>query len=169
MHTIQAEHGAFPGPNRNTVEVRLATSADANDVYQLIEEYYEAVEVVVRDDRGTILQYLSGAGSGVWLALVDGAPAGCVLLRPLPGKPDIGEVKRMYVRPAFRGRAIASRLMSSLAEHARAAGMQWLYLDTKDDLLPAIRFYEQRGFERCERYNDNPQATIFMRKRLGSD
>jgi GNAT superfamily N-acetyltransferase len=44
-----------------------------------------------------------------------------------------------------------------------------LYLDTKDDLDPAIRFYQRHGYKRCGRYNNNPQATIFMRKRLVDD
>ncbi len=72
----------------------------------------------------------------------------------------------MYVRPRFRRQGLAELLMDTLERHARAATADWLYLDTKDDLLPAIRFYERRGFERCPRYNDNPQATIFMRKRV---
>ena len=60
-------------------------------------------------------------------------------------------------------------------EHTiRIRGMQQLaesnvlavYLDTKDDLVGAIKLYDRLGYERCARYNDNPQATIFMRKRL---
>lgn len=72
----------------------------------------------------------------------------------------------MYVRPAYRGRGIARRLLTELETFAVARGVQWLYLDSKDDLVEAIRFYERSGYERCERYNDNPQATIFMRKAL---
>ena len=52
-------------------------------------------------------------------------------------------------------------------QRLRQAGHSAVYLDTKDDLHAAIRLYDQLGYERCERYNDNPQATIFMRKRLG--
>jgi GNAT superfamily N-acetyltransferase len=79
-----------------------------------------------------------------------------------------GEVKRLYVKPAMRGRKIADGLLGALEEYAVAFGYRTLYLDTKDDLLAAIKFYERHGYERCERYNQNPQATIFMRKGLGT-
>ena len=56
--------------------------------------------------------------------------------------------------------------MQAAEEHARREGTQWLYLDTKDDLHAAIRFYLSTGYQPCPRYNDNPQATIFLRKQL---
>jgi len=56
--------------------------------------------------------------------------------------------------------------MDALEAHARERGYTELFLDTKDDLLAAIRFYERRGYKRVPRYNDNPQATIFMRRVL---
>ena len=44
--------------------------------------------------------------------------------------------------------------------------MNWIYLDTYDDLKAAIALYIRRGYETCERYNDNPQATVFLRKQI---
>jgi GNAT superfamily N-acetyltransferase len=76
------------------------------------------------------------------------------------------EVKRLYVRPAFRGLHLAHALMQAAEQHARAAELQWLYLDTKDDLHAAIHFYLSTGYQPCPRYNDNPQATLFLRKQL---
>ena len=76
------------------------------------------------------------------------------------------EVKRLYVRPAFRGLGLAHALMQAAEEHARAGGLEWLYLDTKDDLHAAIHFYLGTGYQPCPRYNDNPQATLFLRKQL---
>jgi GNAT superfamily N-acetyltransferase len=125
-------------------------SGDA--AFTLIDEYYEAVGVMVRDDREVPEQCM-------WVAYCDGQPAGCVALRT-------DEVKRMFVRPAFRGRGIARRLLTELETFAAARGAKWLYLDSMDDLVEAIGFYERSGYEPCERYNDNPQATIFMRKAL---
>jgi len=75
-------------------------------------------------------------------------------------------VKRLYVQPAHRGLGIAASLLESLHGYAKAAGYEWLYLDSKDDLKVAHAFYETRGYVRCPRYGDNPQATIFMRKQL---
>ncbi len=132
----------------------------ADAAFGLIEQYYEAVGVVVQDDREVLEQY-------VWVAYCDGEPAGCLILRMHSKEQAAGEVKRMFVRPAFRGRGIARRLLEALETFAAGHGFRWLYLDSKDDLVEAIRFYERSGYERCERYNDNPQATVFMRKALG--
>ena len=72
----------------------------------------------------------------------------------------------MYVRSGFRGRGAALALLVALEQYAEASGYQWLYLDSKDDLKDAIRFYHRHGYEPCERYNRNTQATIFLRKPL---
>ena len=56
--------------------------------------------------------------------------------------------------------------MDVLEQFARESGLEWIYLDSYDDLKPAIALYERRGYSRCDRYNDNPQATLFMRKRI---
>jgi ribosomal protein S18 acetylase RimI-like enzyme len=70
------------------------------------------------------------------------------------------------VKPGARGRRIANKLLDAMEAFAREQRIEWIYLDTYDDLKTAITLYEQRGYKRCERYNDNPQATLFMRKRL---
>ena len=152
------------------IAVRRVTPEDrraADAAFALIEEYYEAIGVVVRDDRAALEHYLADEASSIWIASVRvGDPVGCVMLRPLPEIAEADEVKRLYVRPAQRGLGVAHALMKAAEEHARQKGSQWLYLDTKDDLTPAIHFYLSTGYEHCERYNDNPQATIFLRKRL---
>jgi ribosomal protein S18 acetylase RimI-like enzyme len=150
--------------------IRAVTAADAEDACSLIEEYYEAVNVIARDDRAQILHYISDPASCILLAYDAVTPVGCILYRPLP-RPlphmgSAGEVKRLYVRPAFRQRGIADRLLQELERFASTHGAQWLYLDTTDDLKAAIAFYERHGYLRCDRYNDNPQATIFMKKKL---
>ena len=150
----------------HTISVKCVTAAEADAAFALIEEYYDAIGVMVRDDRAALEHYLLCPDSPIWIALVDSAPAACVMLRPLPQIPNASEVKRLYVRPAFRGMRLAHALMDAAEQHARTAGLQWLYLDTKDDLHAAIHFYLSRGYERCDRYNDNPQATQFFRKQL---
>ena len=149
-----------------SLSVHRATAEHADEAFALIEEYYEAVGVVVRDDRTALEHYLASPDSPIWIASADAAPAGCVMLRPLPQIPHAAEVKRLYVRPQFRGLRLAHALMQAVEEHARAQGIQWLYLDTKDDLHAAIRFYLGTGYQPCPRYNDNPQATLFLRKQL---
>ena len=153
-------------PAAPSIAVRRANAELADAAFALIEEYYEAVGVVVRDDRAALKHYLASPDSPIWIASVDAASAGCVMLRPLGQIAHAAEVKRLYVRPAFRGMRLAHALMQAAEEHARLAGLQWLYLDTKDDLHAAIGFYLGTGYRSCARYNDNPQATLFLRKQL---
>lgn len=119
-----------------------------------------------RDDPQAVDALLSGQSGWMWIARATGSPAGCVVLRPLTLEEPALECKRLYVRSQHRGRRIASALMDVLEQFARELGASWVYLDTKDDLGPAIALYTARGYERCERYNDNSQATIFFRKNL---
>jgi GNAT superfamily N-acetyltransferase len=151
-----------------SVQVVKVTEENVDTAFDLVEEFYDYVGVQVRDDRQTMKEhYLEGEHCGIWIALVDGEPAGCIILRPLEDlPPGAGEVKRMYVRDKFRGKGIAQSLVKALEQYAKEKGLTTIYLDTKDDLKSAIRFYEQGGYVRCERYNDNPQATIFMKKQL---
>ncbi len=132
----------------------------------LLEEYYAALDVVKRDDARTVRRMLREPHTALWLAHVEGGPAGCVMLRPLPQRAAAGECKRLYVRPAARGCGVAAALMDALENGARAAGLRWVYLDTMRTLAPAVALYAARGYRPCARYNDNPQATLFLRRRL---
>lgn len=148
--------------------VRIARVTEANDeAVRILEEYYEAVHVVQRDTPAGIERFLNAAGSGMWLAYMGDEAVGCVVLRRLASIPRASECKRLYVRPSARGNRVADKLLDAQEAFARAQGIEWIYLDTYDDLKTAIALYEKRGYQRCERYNDNPQATLFMRKRIG--
>lgn len=148
------------------VRIERAGLEWVEEAYAIVREYYEAVGVVVREHAGEFAHEYFGEGAGIWLASEDAAVVGCIALRPLPQFERSGEVKRLYVRPEYRGRHIADGLLEALESYAREAGYRTLYLDTKDDLVTAIRFYHGQGYEDCERYNENPQATIFMKKGL---
>ena len=148
--------------------MRIVRLKEANDeAVRILQEYYEAVHVVQRDTPASIQPLLNAAGSGMWLAYMGDEVVGCVVLRRLASMPRASECKRLYVRPSARGNRIADMLLDEQEAFARSVGVEWLYLDTYDDLKTAIALYERRGYERCERYNDNPQATLFMRKRIG--
>lgn len=148
--------------------VRIVRVTAANDdALAILHEYYEAVHVVQRDTHASVQKILNAPSSGMWLAYMGDEVVGCVVLRRLASIPRAGECKRLYVRPAARGNRIADKLLDEQEAFARSVGVDWIYLDTYDDLKTAIALYERRGYERCERYNDNPQATLFMRKRIG--
>jgi len=154
------------GEATSAVAIRRAYPADEAVAWEIVEEYNRAVDVAIPDSPDGFRAYLAGPGA-MWLAETAGGAAGCVVLRALDEIEEAAcEVKRLYVRPAHRGRRIAGALMDALEDHARNAGYAWAYLDSKVDLEAAIRFYRARGYKEIERYNDNPQATIFMRRRL---
>ncbi|MDE1163643.1 MAG: GNAT family N-acetyltransferase [Acidobacteriaceae bacterium] len=148
-------------------DLRLERLVDVTDeAFALLNEYYEAIDVVVRDTRASLEALVADKRSGVWLAFAGQQAIGCVVLRPLSSVAGACECKRLYVRDAARGLGVATLLMEALEEFARTAGYSAVYLDSKDDLKAAIALYAARGYEPCARYNDNPQATVFLRKLL---
>ena len=156
-----------PHEHRQLPAVRIERLTAVHDeALAILEEYYEAVHVVQRDSPESIRSLIDEPGSGMWLAYVGDEVQGCVVLRRLAAIPRASECKRLYVKPALRGNHIADKLLDAQEDFARQSGVEWIYLDSYDDLKAAITLYERRGYERCGRYNDNPQATLFMRKRI---
>jgi DNA-binding MarR family transcriptional regulator/GNAT superfamily N-acetyltransferase len=153
-------------PEEHSIQiVRLSKSND--DAIRLLQEYYEAVSVVQRDTPEAIQKIIDDPDSGVWLAYLDEKAVGCVVLRKLGSVPFAGECKRLYVQPIARGHGIADQLLDAQEDFARSKGLRWIYLDSYDDLKVAIALYRKRGYVSCERFNDNPQATVFLRKQIG--
>lgn len=149
----------------NSIEI-LRLTEPTPEALTLIHEYYEAVQVIQRDTPEKLAEILHTPSSAMWLAYLDNKAVGCVLFRDLPSIPSAGECKRLYVQPTARGHHIAARLMDALEDHARSLGLTELYLDSYHGLQAAIALYRNRSYEECPRYNDNPQATIFLRKSL---
>lgn len=100
------------------------------------------------------------------LATVDGQPAGCVALRPFD--PNRGEVKRLYVRPQFRGSGLGKALMNTVAAEARAIGYSELIADTIPKVMAtALAMYERLGFERMGPHSEETPEAEHIRLRLG--
>ena len=152
--------------SRQDFSLDRASLQEIDSAWKIIEEYYEAAGVVARDSKEDFRLYYFGKGAGVWLARNQGGAIGCIALRKQTGNAKSGEVKRLYVAQAFRGFGIAGDLYAALESYAREFEYEWLYLDTTDEMTEAQHFYAKLGYEQCGRYNDNPQATIFMRKLL---
>jgi putative acetyltransferase len=94
------------------------------------------------------------------LATVDGAVAGSGAFRPLPDSdyPDACEMKRLFVRPAFRGFGIGRLLAQALLDHATESGYSTMLLDTFDDMEAARGLYESLGFVEIPPFYFNPLA-----------
>jgi len=148
------------------VSIRKATKDDGDVAYKIVSEYYEAASVVARDSKEHFLRHYFGDRAGVWLASINGAVVGCIALRELPEIRRSAEIKRMYVRPAHRGSGIAKQLLDALEQFAAKAGYEWLYLDSAPGMDTAVRFYQRNGFQPCAPYNHNPQANIYLRKKI---
>lgn len=166
MESLARVHEILRNPPSN-LEILQASLKNLAAVRSLLSEYYDALNVVQRDTPTDIRKLLSDPNAGFWIAYVGAMPAGCVVLRPLSAHRLAGECKRLYVRPAFRGNGIAKALLDQLETFAMSRGLMWIYLDSKDDLHAAIKLYRQSGYRVCKRYNDNPQATLFLRKKIG--
>ena len=92
------------------------------------------------------------------LAWVDGALAGCCALRPLDScdYPNAGEMKRLYVRKAFRGFGIGRQLADAVLDAARQVGYACVLLDTLVDMEAARALYTDLGFVEIPPYYHNP-------------
>lgn len=103
--------------------------------------------------------YASPRGSLI-LAEVEGAIAGCCAIRPLDSVdyPNACEMKRLYVRKAFRGFGLGRRLAEAAMDAARQAGYDCVLLDTLSDMEAARALYAELGFEEIPPYYHNPIA-----------
>jgi ribosomal protein S18 acetylase RimI-like enzyme len=99
----------------------------------------------------------------ILLAFMGDAPAGCVALKPLKASRATGEgesaceMKRLWVRPEFRGHSIGRLLAEELIVYARGQGYTAMYLDTVPGAMRAANeIYRKLGFAAVERYTSNP-------------
>ena len=124
-----------------TLDVDLAFQDFENELAQLPGDYAAP--------RGHLL-----------LAVVEGAIAGCCALRPLDAAdyPNASEMKRLYVRKAFRGFGLGRELAEAMLDQARRAGYACVLLDTLDDMESARALYTDLGFEEIPPYYHNPIA-----------
>lgn len=118
------------------------------------------------DEELNHLEHKYGSPWGrLYLAYWEGKLAGCVGLRKMDEASC--EMKRLYVRPTFRGKQIGSRLVERIIEDAKEIGYSCMLLDTLPFLESAIRLYRTYGFYEIERYNDSPmEHAVYMKLEL---
>ncbi|MBU5336414.1 GNAT family N-acetyltransferase [Intestinibacter bartlettii] len=101
----------------------------------------------------------------LYIAYMDGKAAGCIALRKIS---DINcELKRLFVKPEFRGHKLGEILIQKIIDDAKQIGYQYMFLDTLPFLKSAIYLYKKLGFYEIEPYLNSPiQTSIFMKLNL---
>ena len=153
-------------PDNGLVVWQAATPGDVQKARELFLEYAAWLKVDLcfqgfdEELAGLPGKYAPPQGR-LLLASVKGELAGCVALRPLA--PGTGEVKRLYVRPAFRGRGVAKKLAEELLAAAHAISYARLRLDTLAFMHEAAALYRSLGFVETAPYYDNPlPGVVYM-------
>jgi putative acetyltransferase len=153
-------------PLTETPALSVPTSAAELDaVRTLFQEYAAQLGVdlcfqnFAQELRDLPGEYATPRGA-LLLAHIDGAFAGCCALRPLDTAdyPNAAEMKRLYVRPAYRGLGLGRLLAEGILDAARQGGYDCVLLDTLDDMEAARALYEELGFEEIPPYYFNPIA-----------
>ncbi len=151
------------GPQIELVPAETPAQIDA--VRELMREYASMLGVNLcfqhfDEELAALPGDYDAPGGALLLALVDGQPAGCGALRALPevDYPNACEMKRLYVRRAFRRFGLGRLLAQQLMDLATQAGYSTMLLDTLDDMEAARGLYGSLGFEEIPPYYFNPIA-----------
>jgi len=144
------------------VSIKQAATADSFlQARQLFEEYQAALGVDLgfqdfENELANLPGQYAAPGGRLLLASADSRVAGCVALRPLSG--DECEMKRLFVRPAFRAHGVGRMLAERIIAEARSIGYRRMCLDTLPSMGRAQQLYEALGFREIEPYRYNPIA-----------
>lgn len=150
--------------------IPVESAEDLASVRMLLEEYWNSFGFTpcfqnFSDEVAGLPGAYVPPGGRLVLAVVDGEPAGCIALRRLDD--HRAEVKRLYVRPAFRGIGLGRALLERMMAEARAAGYSEMVGDTMPVMHEALALYDRMGFERREPYSTQPtEGAIYIRKSL---
>ena len=141
---------------------------DSEEAIQLIDELEEHLSSFYPPEsrHGYSVEKLLRQGVAFFVLRHDGFPAGCGGIQ-LFGT-EYGELKRMYVRPEFRGLGLAKLMVEHLAAYAQEHSVNLLRLETGIHQLPAIGLYERMGFALIPpfgEYRPDP-LSVFYEKRL---
>ncbi len=139
--------------------LQAQTADDIETVRALFREYERFLEVDLcfqgfAEELATLPGRYAPPQGRLLLAWAGEQAAGCVALRPLEN--GVCEMKRLFIRSAYRGQGLGLMLAQRIIHEAIAVGYTVMRLDTLDTLERAMRIYENLGFQRCAPYYANP-------------
>lgn len=157
------------------MEIKLVKAYHMHDdVVELFSEYTD----MLRENDSEMAMYLNaqnydeeiknlevkyGMPEGrLYAALVDAQVAGCIALRKIDE--ENAEVKRLFVKPEFRGHKLGEKLVKQLIEDAKEIGYKHMLLDTLPFLKSAIKLYQNLGFYEIDSYNGAPLGHLIYMK-----
>ena len=141
-----------------------------NDAIQLFNEYANSLNISLAfqnfSEELNIIESMYGSPSGCLLLVYDKEQAiACAAYRKIGEA--ICELKRMYIKPSYRGLKIGQTLLEMLCSRAFDNGYSTMRLDTLDTMLPAIGLYKKNGFYEIPAYYHNPnEGVVYMEKCL---
>jgi len=158
-----------PGGPEVPLETKIRAPLGGSELVlarELISEYGDSLGVDLSFQGFEVeLRGLPGdyapPGGALLLAFLREECAGCIAVRPLSG--DVCEMKRLYVRPRWRGLGIGGRLIEAVLSEARRAGYRAIRLDTLPSMTAARGIYEALGFRAIAPYYPSPiPGTAFL-------
>ena len=161
------------------IELQCVDGTDAVGLSELVilfREYAQQLGVDLsfqgfEEELATLPGDYAGPQGALLLAWIDGAPAGCGAFRPLPDADHVNacEIKRLYVRRAFRRFGLGRHLARRLMDLALQVGYSSMLLDTLDDMEAARNLYGTLGFVEIPPYYFNPvPGSHYLKVDLGA-
>ena len=141
-----------------TLFIEYAATLNIDLCFQNFTEELDALPGEYATPRGALV-----------IVTVNGDLAGCCAMRPLDSVdyPNACEMKRLFVRPSYRGLRLGRLLAESILDLSRQAGYACILLDTLDDMESARALYQELGFEEIPPYYFNPIAGAhYLRAKL---
>ena len=150
---------------------QAGSSAQIAAIRELFQEYAQSLGFSLcfqsfdKELAGLPGEYAPPEGR-LLLATYEGTPAGCVALHKLDA--GICEMKRLYVRPQFRGKGLGRALAERIIADAQQIGYKQLRLDTVEPMMQAaVAMYRQLGFREIAPYRENPvEGALYMELEL---
>jgi putative acetyltransferase len=159
--------------------LQVTTPQQFSEIRQLFSEYFEWIRADlhldmsyqnVQAELAALPGYYAPPRGRLLLARTGDAAAACVALRPMKDE-GACELKRMYVRPPYRGQGLGRTLGERIIAEAKQIGYRLMRLDTHESLTNAITLYTSLGFHHRSAYFDVPPDVlswcVFMEMPLG--